>query len=124
MRRTLQGIPRARVAYVLCVGALQGYGHDVGAAPERQERLQPRAVAPRIQRDPAWKPHGPRSVGREHHAPLHPRQALAGEDDPDLDVLRGWRHEVFGRDALRIREGKLALVARPGGVEVLDISED
>ena len=43
-------------------------------------------------------------------------EALAGEDNPDLALLRGWRREVFGDDALRIRDGQLALAARPGGV--------
>ena len=48
-------------------------------------------------------------------------EALAGEDDPDLPVLTGWRREAFGEDALRLREGKLALVARPGGVQVMPL---
>ncbi|MDT8343060.1 MAG: ribonuclease D [Thermohalobaculum sp.] len=46
--------------------------------------------------------------------------ALAGEDDPDLPLLRGWRREVFGADALRLMAGELGLVARPGGVEVFE----
>ncbi|MBK0397567.1 ribonuclease D [Limibaculum sp. M0105] len=46
--------------------------------------------------------------------------ALAGEDDPDLPLLRGWRREVFGEDALRLVAGELGLVARPGGVEVFE----
>lgn len=48
-------------------------------------------------------------------------EALAGEDEPDLVVLHGWRREVFGEDALRLREGKLGLVARPGGVKVIEV---
>ena len=50
-------------------------------------------------------------------------EALAGEDDPDLPLLRGWRREVFGEDALRLRSGQLGLVARPGGVKVLELGE-
>jgi len=46
-------------------------------------------------------------------------EALAGEENPDLPALKGWRREVFGDDALRVMAGELALVARPGGVELI-----
>jgi ribonuclease D len=45
--------------------------------------------------------------------------ALAGEEAPDVAALRGWRRKVFGDDALRMMAGELALVARPGGVELI-----
>ena len=48
-------------------------------------------------------------------------EALAGEESPDLPALKGWRREVFGEDALRVMSGKLALVARPGGVELIEV---
>ena len=56
-------------------------------------------------------------------APAAEIEALAGEDDPDLAVLKGWRREVFGEAALRIKSGEVALVARPGGVQVVDLTE-
>ncbi len=34
---------------------------------------------------------------------------LATEDAPDLPALTGWRREVFGADALALKEGRLAL---------------
>ena len=39
----------------------------------------------------------------------------------DLPLLKGWRHEMFGRDALKLCDGKLALVARGQKIEVLEI---
>jgi len=48
-------------------------------------------------------------------------EALAGEENPDLPALKGWRREVFGDDALRVMAGELALVARPGGVELIEV---
>ena len=48
-------------------------------------------------------------------------EALAGEDDPDLPVLKGWRREIFGEEALRIKSGDVALVARPGGVRIIEL---
>ena len=36
-------------------------------------------------------------------------ELLASEDDPDVKSLHGWRREIFGEDALALRDGKLAL---------------
>jgi ribonuclease D len=47
--------------------------------------------------------------------------ALAGDEHPDLPVLRGWRNEVFGKDAKRIMAGKVALVVRPGGLQLIEV---
>lgn len=43
----------------------------------------------------------------------------AGERD--LPALRGWRHEVFGADALRLCSGKLALGVRGQSVAVIEL---
>ena len=53
--------------------------------------------------------------------PVPEIEALAGEDDPDLAVLKGWRREVFGEDALRIKDGAVGLVARPGGIRLIEL---
>lgn len=39
----------------------------------------------------------------------------------DLAALRGWRHEVFGADALRLCEGGVALTAKGNSVRVVSI---
>ncbi|MEM6971966.1 MAG: ribonuclease D [Pseudomonadota bacterium] len=49
--------------------------------------------------------------------------ALAGEDTPDVPALHGWRLDAFGRDALKLKDGTLALKAGAKGVEVLDWQE-
>ncbi len=47
---------------------------------------------------------------------------LAVEDEPaDLPALQGWRREVFGNDALRLKNGDIALSAGPQGVKVVDL---
>ncbi|MEL6476462.1 MAG: ribonuclease D [Pseudomonadota bacterium] len=48
--------------------------------------------------------------------------ALAGEDDPDLAVLKGWRHEAFGADALRICAGEIGLAVGPQGLRVIELT--
>lgn len=39
----------------------------------------------------------------------------------DVDALRGWRHELFGADALRLCEGRLALAAKGETVQVVEL---
>ena len=45
---------------------------------------------------------------------------LAG-GDTDLAVFTGWRNDVFGKDAARLREGKVALSSNGKNVIVVDI---
>ncbi len=47
--------------------------------------------------------------------------AIAGEDAPDVPALRGWRYEMFGRDALRLKRGEIALSADGARVRVVDL---
>lgn len=47
---------------------------------------------------------------------------LAIEAKPEnLAALQGWRREVFGEDALRLKRGEIALSAGPQGVHVVDL---
>ena len=39
-------------------------------------------------------------------------EMIAADDAADVPALHGWRHEVFGKDALALKHGKLALTAR------------
>ena len=36
-------------------------------------------------------------------------ERIAGEEDPDVKALAGWRREVYGEDALRLKRGEIAL---------------
>lgn len=38
---------------------------------------------------------------------------LAGEKNPDLDVLKGWRYQIFGKAALEMKAGKTGLRYNP-----------
>src|SRR6478735_7235991 len=47
----------------------------------------------------------------------------AGEDD-DLPSLHGWRYEVFGKDAIALRKGELAIAVENGEAVVVELEED
>jgi ribonuclease D len=44
---------------------------------------------------------------------------LAGEDAPDVPALHGWRHEVFGADAMALKAGRIALGVEGKRVKLL-----
>jgi ribonuclease D len=43
-------------------------------------------------------------------------ERLAAEDEPDVPALKGWRHELFGAEAQRLKRGELALKIDKGEV--------
>ncbi|MBP7240840.1 ribonuclease D [Amaricoccus sp.] len=50
--------------------------------------------------------------------------AIASEDAPDVPAMHGWRYDLFGRDALRLKRGEIALSADGARVRVVAISSD
>jgi ribonuclease D len=49
-------------------------------------------------------------------------ERLAMETAPDIPALKGWRRELFGEAALRLKAGDLAVTVRGGGVETVDVA--
>ena len=53
--------------------------------------------------------------GERHHvapkllASTEDIERLAAEDAPDIPALHGWRRDVFGDDALALKQGRVAL---------------
>ena len=48
--------------------------------------------------------------------------AIAAGDSDDVPALHGWRLEVFGRDALRLKRGEIALSADGSAVKVVPLA--
>jgi ribonuclease D len=51
-------------------------------------------------------------------------EKLAAYEDEDLPALHGWRAEVFGKDALALRKGDLAIALENGEAVVVELEED
>ncbi len=45
-------------------------------------------------------------------------ERIASEAEPDVPALKGWRRQLFGDDALKLKRGELALAIRRGEVVV------
>lgn len=43
-------------------------------------------------------------------------ERIAADHDPDVPAMRGWRRQLFGEDALRLKRGELALTLSGGEV--------
>ncbi len=50
-------------------------------------------------------------------------ERIAAETEPDVPALRGWRRELFGEDALRLKRGEIALSVRDGAVVSVPVAK-
>ncbi len=48
-------------------------------------------------------------------------EKIALSDTADVDALKGWRRQLFGEDALKLKRGEIALVLNGPRVEVVEI---
>ncbi|HEY0598772.1 ribonuclease D [Brevundimonas sp.] len=48
-------------------------------------------------------------------------EKIALSDDAEVDALHGWRRQLFGEDALKLKRGEIALVLNGARVEVVEI---
>jgi len=51
-------------------------------------------------------------------------ERLASFEDEGVNALHGWRAEVFGRDAIALREGKLAIAMENGKAAVVELEDE
>jgi ribonuclease D len=51
-------------------------------------------------------------------------EKLAAEDDDGVIALQGWRGEVFGKDAIALRKGELAIALENGEAVVVELEGD
>ena len=50
-------------------------------------------------------------------------EKIASDDKSDAQALTGWRKDVFGADALRLKRGELALVLDGARVKVVEVAK-
>lgn len=51
-------------------------------------------------------------------------ESLAAQDDDGVAALHGWRFDVFGRDALALRKGELAIALENGQAVVVELENE
>jgi ribonuclease D len=50
-------------------------------------------------------------VAQKLVSPMSDLELIAGDDEADVPALQGWRRELFGNDALRLKHGEISLAA-------------
>jgi ribonuclease D len=50
-------------------------------------------------------------------------ERLAAFEDAGVAALHGWRNEVFGKDALALRNGELAIALEKGKAVVVELED-
>jgi ribonuclease D len=48
-------------------------------------------------------------------------ELIAADDRAEVPALSGWRREMFGEEALKLKQGKLALTAAGKRVKIIEI---
>ncbi len=48
-------------------------------------------------------------------------ERIAADDEADVPALKGWRREIFGEDALKLKAGKLALAAEGKKIRIIEL---
>ena len=46
-------------------------------------------------------------------------ERIAADDAADVRALKGWRYEIFGHDALRLKSGELAIALDEGSINLI-----
>jgi len=50
-------------------------------------------------------------------------EAIAVDDEAPVRALSGWRREIFGKDALALKHGRLALTVRRNRISLIELSD-
>ena len=50
-------------------------------------------------------------------------ERLAENDEADVKALHGWRYDLFGKNALALKNGEVAFAIKDGEIEVFDHKE-
>jgi ribonuclease D len=82
---------------------------DLPAAPQQRDSVRPSAALVSLLKVLLAAKSEQHHVAPRLVASSDDIDRLALEENPDIQALHGWRREVFGDDALRLKQGRIAL---------------
>ena len=62
-------------------------------------------------------------VAQKRLATAEDLEAIAADDEAPVRALSGWRREIFGRDALALKHGSLALTVRRNRISLVELGD-
>ena len=82
---------------------------DLPAAPQSRDSVRPSAALVSLLKVLLAAKSEQHHVAARLVASSDDIDRLALEENPDIPALHGWRREVFGNDALLLKQGRVAL---------------
>lgn len=129
LRAFPRGYERSRAGQEILEAVALGLARDPAGLPplERERGVSPMSGATvellKVLLRMIAEKHG---VAAKIIASVEDLERIAGDDDAEVAALKGWRRELFGESALKLKAGTLALALERGRVVALerDPSED
>jgi ribonuclease D len=124
LRMIPSGFERSRVGADILEAVARGLARDPKQLPELGEGRRPSANGAsatvellKVLLKLISEKHG---VAAKVIATVDDLDQLAGDDDADVPAMHGWRRDLFGEAALRLKRGELALGLDNGRVTLID----
>jgi ribonuclease D len=123
LRALPKGFERSRAGEAIVAAVNAGLERDTKALPRvtREKPLSNGASATvellKVLLRMTSERHG---VAAKVIATVDDLERIAADDEPDVPALKGWRREMFGNEALRLKRGAVALAVEAGRVVAID----
>jgi ribonuclease D len=119
-----KGIAEGARGDAIIAAAAKGLSLPKSALPEVPNRAQkPQGIGPLVELLKVLL-----RMKCEHHevaqkliANVSDLEQIAADDEANVPALQGWRRDVFGTDALRLKHGELALAAAGRKVRLIEV---
>jgi ribonuclease D len=119
LRTIPQGYERSKTGQDLVACVQRGLDRDLSTLPLMgKERMHTNSSSAVVQLLKVLL----QTISEKHHvaskmiATVDDLEAIALDDEADVGALQGWRHEMFGKAALELKAGKLALLIEDGKI--------
>lgn len=124
LRTVSRGLARSDLARGLLAAIGRGMERDPKTLPriDRREPMPP-GVAPLtdLLKVLLKKVCDEKAVAQRIVATTDDLQEIAMNDDADVQAMKGWRRELFGEAALRLKRGEIALAVKKGRLRILEL---
>ncbi|MEL6288449.1 MAG: ribonuclease D [Pseudomonadota bacterium] len=119
LRTVSEGFARSRVGKEILAAVERGLARDPETIPYQRRTGPPlpqTAAIVDLLRVHLKAVSANNDVAAKLIATVDDLERIAVDDGADVPALKGWRHELFGADALAIKRGDLALIVRDGTI--------
>jgi len=118
-----RGVAEGRLGQEILAAVARGLANPAAPEPEAVKAEPPAGLGPliellRVLLKQRCEDH---EVAQKLVASADDLEAIAADDNAPVRALAGWRHEIFGKDALALKHGRLALTAGRNRIELVEL---